>query len=407
MSKTISVTPVYNRKNQLNTKGEALVQVRMYYENTNKYLSTGIYLEPKHWDDKRLRVKPSHKKCIDLNITIHRKVEEIETWFIERRADGFEPTILDIYNYAKHGDRSSSLFLDWMKKEIPIHAVGKYTKSESQYNSTYFKLRQFNAEVRFRDFNFKYLSKLSYWLANTYTKSDGQYLHPTSIHKVFKHLKLFITIATKQGVCDPKHNPFMAGFKISEFVKKVESKPKFLTLDELNRIEIFSDTLEEGAMKKVTECFLFQCYTGFRHTDLASVKKSDIIISPDKTYINKTQNKTQNAVSIPISILFNGVGMPILNKYLSKCINDDSLVFPNINQQYYNRELKLVQKACQIKMSLTSHVGRHTFGTLLTSIGVPAADISSLMGHKNIMTTMIYAKIITNDRDARLGGFFK
>ena len=59
----------------------------------------------------------------------------------------------------------------------------------------------------------------------------------------------------------------------------------------------------------------------------------------------------------------------------------------------------------RIKTWLTYHVSRHTFGTLLTiSQGVPIETVSRMMGHTNIKTTQIYAKItkekISQDMEA-------
>ena len=59
-----------------------------------------------------------------------------------------------------------------------------------------------------------------------------------------------------------------------------------------------------------------------------------------------------------------------------------------------NKALKNIATACGIKTHLTYHVSRHTFGTLLTlSQGVPIETVSKMMGHTNIKTTQIYARI--------------
>ena len=42
-------------------------------------------------------------------------------------------------------------------------------------------------------------------------------------------------------------------------------------------------------------------------------------------------------------------------------------------------------------------MARHTFGTLFLTEGVPLESVSKMMGHKNIKTTQIYAKI-TNEK---------
>ncbi|HRF41865.1 MAG TPA: Arm DNA-binding domain-containing protein, partial [Saprospiraceae bacterium] len=58
--KKISFAFVFNRKNVLDDKGRALVQIKAYQEGKNRYFSTEVYLEPKHWDERNKRVKPAH-----------------------------------------------------------------------------------------------------------------------------------------------------------------------------------------------------------------------------------------------------------------------------------------------------------------------------------------------------------
>ena len=83
----------------------------------------------------------------------------------------------------------------------------------------------------------------------------------------------------------------------------------------------------------------------------------------------------------------------------------DNRIFPVPGNGTCNAILKKIGKQCGIKTRLTYHVSRHTFGTLLTiSQGVPIETVSRMMGHTNIKTTQIYAKItkekISQDMEA-------
>lgn len=66
-----------------------------------------------------------------------------------------------------------------------------------------------------------------------------------------------------------------------------------------------------------------------------------------------------------------------------------------------NNILKNIGKQCGFKIKLTFHVGRHTFSTSLTlAKGMPIETVSRILGHTNIKTTQIYAKI-TNEKVSR------
>jgi site-specific recombinase XerD len=63
--------------------------------------------------------------------------------------------------------------------------------------------------------------------------------------------------------------------------------------------------------------------------------------------------------------------------------------------QSYNTYLKRMALVCEIDKKVTSHIARHTFATTITlTNGVPIETVSSMLGHKDISTTQIYAKIV-------------
>ena len=58
-----------------------------------------------------------------------------------------------------------------------------------------------------------------------------------------------------------------------------------------------------------------------------------------------------------------------------------------------NGYLKEIADLCGIKKHLTFHMARHTFATMSLSKGVPMESVSKMLGHTNIRTTQIYARI--------------
>ena len=78
--------------------------------------------------------------------------------------------------------------------------------------------------------------------------------------------------------------------------------------------------------------------------------------------------------------------MEVLKKY------DYNL--PKITKQKDNEYLHLIQHAMGLHKSLTFHVARHSFATLAISHGVPIEDVARMLGHEDIRTTQIYAKIL-------------
>ena len=101
--------------------------------------------------------------------------------------------------------------------------------------------------------------------------------------------------------------------------------------------------------------------------------------------------------------------MAIITKYKNdpKALIQNRL-FPNISNQKLNSYLKEIADICGITKNLTFHLARHTFATTVTlTNGVPIETVSKMLGHTNIKTTQIYARItdrkISNDMQALAG----
>lgn len=89
----------------------------------------------------------------------------------------------------------------------------------------------------------------------------------------------------------------------------------------------------------------------------------------------------------------------IIEKYADQRL--DNHVFYMPCNCHCNDILREIGKQCGIKNKLTFHLARHTFATTITlSQGMPIETVSRLLGHTNIKTTQIYAKI-TNEKISR------
>ena len=145
---------------------------------------------------------------------------------------------------------------------------------------------------------------------------------------------------------------------------------------------------------------LLSCYTGLSYVDVCELRAENIKVSFDgNLWIIKKRHKT----NVTSNIRLLDIPKAILQKYDGKL--PDGKILPIISNQKMNDYLKEIAAVCGINKKITYHVARHSFATLSISYGVPIESVSKMLGHTNIRTTQIYAKIIDTKLSADMDMF--
>lgn len=162
-----------------------------------------------------------------------------------------------------------------------------------------------------------------------------------------------------------------------------------LTLLELSVLEALD--LQRKDLRQVRDIFVFQCYTGLSYIDIKRLE-SIHIHQDDKGELWFKMDRQKTGVSFAIPLL--NPALRILKNYTEDgSINP--LLFPVLSNQKMNDYLKIIQEIAGLQKNLTTHLARHTFATTITlSNNVPIETVSRMLGHTNIRTTQIYAKVL-------------
>ena len=181
-------------------------------------------------------------------------------------------------------------------------------------------------------------------------------------------------------------DPFM-NYKIR--LKRVDRG--YLTDQEIQKI--LKKKFPTKRLEQVRDVFIFSCFTGLSYIDIKTLKASEICISFDgKPWIMRHRQKTDTPVNVPLL----KIPLAILKKYEGQLPKGELL--PVLSNQKLNSYLKEIADLCGINKNITFHLARHTFATTTTlSKGVPIETVSKMLGHTNIETTQIYARI-TNEK---------
>lgn len=164
-----------------------------------------------------------------------------------------------------------------------------------------------------------------------------------------------------------------------------------LTKEELERL--MKKKFDVERLRTVRDMFVFCCYTGLAYVDVHKLKRSELVKGiDDNLWIYTSRQKTDTLSRIPVL----PAALSIIRAYEDhpQCVVKDNLL-PVMSNQKMNAYLKEIADLCKIKKLLTFHIARHTFATTVTlNNGVPIESVAKMMGHTNIKTTQIYAKVM-------------
>ena len=237
--------------------------------------------------------------------------------------------------------------------------------------------------LKFADLNERVLEDFKeYLLTSKSNRSNKTTLSQNSAVSYFNKVKAALKQAYKDGILQTDLNA-----KISP-IKAAETRREYLTLDELNKLvktPCNNDLLKRAA--------LFSALTGLRFSDIQKMTWSELeYINGQGYFLNFNQKKTKGVEVLPISEqayrFTEGTENP-------QDMPQDKKVFEGLKYSaYHNKHLFQWIGAAGITKNITFHSFRHTFATLQLFNGTDIYTVSKMLGHKDLKTTQIYAKIV-------------
>lgn len=175
-------------------------------------------------------------------------------------------------------------------------------------------------------------------------------------------------------------------FKIS--IPKEDNERMHLDDEELERLT----ALYDDSPNEILRAYLFACFAGLRLVDIEGLTWGNVSVfkykGAEHTSLHYRQRKTKQAEGVQIS----EEAKRILGKR-PKDAKDSSKVFSLPNRKTLNDHLKRYALVVGIDKPITFHSSRHTFAMQALNKGIDVASLSKLLGHGDIQTTMIYARI--------------
>lgn len=240
-------------------------------------------------------------------------------------------------------------------------------------------------KIRMGDIDKDFCLKFIGWIRNDYKTTWGKQLSPKSMSGYVGYFSTALNAAVRAEVIP--ENPFMS-LTPSERIKVPESKREFLTIDEIKTL-----IATKCPNELVKRSYLFSCYCGLRLSDVYALKWTDLSQDGEQWRASVIMQKTTTPIFLPLS------GQAVKWLPERKNANDEDKVFTGlIAEPNINKVLAKWTKTAGITKKITYHTSRHTFATMMLTLGADLYTVSKLLGHSNVKTTQIYAKIVDSKK---------
>jgi integrase len=232
--------------------------------------------------------------------------------------------------------------------------------------------------LKFADLNEKFCNDFKYYLLKTKSnKSSKVTLAQNSAVSYFNKVKATLKQAFKDGYLTNDLNARI------EPIKQAETQRNFLTIEELN--SLVKTECTNPLMKRAA---IFSALTGLRFSDIKKLVWGELeYIEGNGYFIQFKQQKTKGVEMMPIS--------EQAYSLLGERKEPNDQVFEGLTYSAYeNKHLAKWIGLAGITKEITFHCFRHTFATLQLSKGTDIYTVSKMLGHRELKTTQLYAKII-------------
>lgn len=335
--------------------GNKSLYLDIYYNGKRTYEFLKLYLT----NSNNPIYKDSNKKTLLFAQTIKAK-RQIE---IQNDTYGFSSQFKQDVNFIEYFksliEKKKAIFVSYDTWESTLKHLKKYC----------------TIQTTFRDIDVNFVEGFKEYLQNVAKTKHNIPLSQNTKHNYFVKFKAAINKAYEDGIITENPGKRVKG------IKSDETQREYLTLDELKKL-----AGTDCRYKILKRAFLFSCLTGMRWSDIQKLKWSEVKKYNESWRIIFRQKKTRSQEYLDISDQAKG--------YIGEQGDLEEIVFTGLKYSAWNnlQLQKWVMKA-GINKDITFHCGRHTFAVLQLDMGTDIYTVSKLLGHADLETTLIYAKI--------------
>jgi len=376
----------YLKKNNPKKNGLVPVMCRVTIDGTISQFSCKLNVDPQLWDTTAGRMSGRSDQATNAN----RMLDTIRVGITKRYQEVFEregyvnaEKVRNAYlGLDNKRETLLAVYADFLLEfEKSCKSGSRATSTKIKYTRVYDLLAEFirlkfnRNDIALRDITPAFITDFEFFM-----KMDKG-LDINTVWLYMMPLRKMIAIAINHGWL--YRDPFW------EYAISYEERDRgFLSKEEIKAL--MDMKFRNKNHELVRDMFIFCVFTGLAFSDLHNLKKDNLQIAFDgHPWIITRRQKTD----VPSNIWLLDIPLRIIEKYdgIPKC--DKLLPVPCYKTA--SKVIRAIARECGIAKDVTWHVARHTYATqVCLSNGVPIESLSKMLGHKDIKTTQIYAKII-------------
>ena len=388
----------YINRQKTKADGNTAILCRITIDGKNTAITTGEECHPVEWNTKQglTTNKKTNQRIKEFRDLVEKTYRDIlvkdgvvSVELIKNRLQGIatNPTTL--------------LAMSWAELQTVKESVGR-SRAEGTYLNLFYSdrnLREFVENKGVQDISIGTITEDLFEEYRFFLKKRGLKASTINSNLCWLSRLMFRAVSKRIIRCNP--------FENTKYEKE-EKKIRFLQKSDVMKLMAMKMNDKEAELARLM--FVFSCFTGLAISDMENLEYKHIQTAADgQMYIRKERQKTKVEFIVPLhpiakTIIEQQRQLKAVKEEGNNTDMDNRLIFqPCCSRSVLAAKLSIVGKACGIKQRLSYHMGRHTFGTMCLSAGIPIESIAKMMGHTSIASTQIYAQVtdckISEDMD--------
>ena len=377
---------LYLKKSGTDKSGKAPIMGRITVNRTMAQFGCKLSCRPELWNARESRLDGKSREAVETNAKLDKLLLAVNAAFdtlVERGQDFDATAVKDLFQGSMETQMTLLRMTDRICEDLKAR-IG-IDRAKGTYPGYYYMRKTLGEfipwQFKMKDIAFGQLTEQFIHDYQNFVMDVKGYAVDTVRHYL-AILKKVCRIAYKEGYAERCH---FANFTLPQ---KTERTPRALSREDFEKIRDVEIPAWRTTHILARDLFLFACYTGTAYADAVSVTRENLYTDDEGSLWLKYRRK-KNELRASVKLL--PEALALIEKY-----HDDNrpTLFPMIHHPNLQRHMKSLAVLAGVSGRLCYHQARHSFASLITlEAGVPIETISRMLGHSDIQTTQVYARV--------------